>query len=240
MTSSDFTGLNTLNTFVNQSRNNLLNYFCKTCFVLGKFNQSTQFYEMLGTCFLIKNNLIATSTHVIGGNTSNLFIFFPEILEINSYQDVSNTECKPIPAEIVSQNPFSDITILKTDISYSGNLIPLGSFDDTSILETLWVFGFPHCVEGRRVFTAQQAELGAKILLSSSNIKSKFGVLNIQSRPGQSGSIVFSPTKNKIVGMLAGAYAIDCGISLGGINPRELNQTTQCISAEYISEMLEE
>ncbi len=239
MADSDLIGLNTFDTLVNKSRNNILDYFCKTCFILGFLNQKTKIVQMLGTCFLISNNQIVTSTHVIGDHTSDLVVLFPHILEINTYQDVADGKCNPISAEVVSQNPFSDIAVLKADLSYSGNIVPLGSFDDATVMETLWVFGFPHCVEGRRVFTAQKTELGAKILLSSNEVKSKYGVLNIQSRPGQSGSVVFSPSKNKIVGMLIGAYAIDSGISLGGINPRELNQTTQCISAEYISEMLD-
>jgi len=219
--------------------NALKNYFCKTCYLIGHFNSETKIIDLLGTCFLVKNNYVVTTTHVLGQYNSNLVVLFPHILDINEYQDVSDLTCRPLDAEIVVQNPFSDIAVLKTDISFSGNLFDIGSFDDVSVLETLWVFGFPHCGEGRRVLTAQKAELGAKILLSSKQIVSKYGVLNIQSRPGQSGSVIFSPKQLKIVGMLVGAYAIDSGISLGGINPRELNQTTQCISAEYISEMLD-
>jgi hypothetical protein len=239
MTNPQLFGIDSSASMLTRFQKDLLDYFCKTSFVLGHLNRETKKVSMLGSCFLVKNGTIVTSTHVVGNYTSDLVVIFPKILEINTYQDTSDTDCQLVNAEVISQNPFSDIAILKADLNYSGNIIPLGSFDDANVLETLWIFGFPHCVEGRNVFTAQQAELGAKILLTSNSIKSKYGVINIQSRPGQSGSIVFSPTKNKIVGMLIGAYAINSGISLGGINPRELNQTTQCISAEYISEMLE-
>ena len=86
----------------------------------------------------------------------------------------------------------------------------------------------------------QKAMVGAKILLNSSGVKSKYCVINTQTRPGQSGSMIYSIKHNKIVGILIGAFVSSEGISLGGINPRELHQTTQCISAEYIKKMIGE
>ena len=56
----------------------------------------------------------------------------------------------------------------------------------------------------------------------------------------RSGSIIYSANQNKIIGVLIGAFASSSGISLGGINPRELHQTTQCLSAEYIKKMIGE
>ena len=44
--------------------------------------------------------------------------------------------------------------------------------------------------------------------------------------------LIFSKEKQMIVGILIGAFAPNSGISLGGINPRELHQTTHCISTE--------
>jgi hypothetical protein len=38
------------------------------------------------------------------------------------------------------------------------------------------------CVEGRGVSTYQKIEVGAKVLLESSGIKSKYAVINIQAR----------------------------------------------------------
>lgn len=43
-----------------------------------------------------------------------------------------------------------------------------------------------------------------------------------------------------VIGILVGGYSISSGISLGGINPFELNQTSFCLSAQYINEMLAE
>ena len=103
------------------------------------------------------------------------------------------------------------------------------------------IFGFPHSVQGRRALTFQKAELGCKVLLDSNNIKSKYAVINTQARPGQSGSLVFLPRTNSICGVLVGAWAPNLnggGISLGGVNPHELHQTTHCVSAEYLRAML--
>src|SRR5206468_7045375 len=118
---------------------------------------------------------------------------------------------------------------------FDGPLPELATFDDITVGDQLIIFGFPHAPDGRRVLTLQYAELGAKVLLQAGPLKSKHGVMNVQARPGQSGSPVVSPKRGVVAGVLIGAYAPEGGggISLGGINPRELHQTTHCISAEY-------
>ena len=58
--------------------------------------------------------------------------------------------------------------------------------------EKIGMFGFPHCVMGRRVLTYQETEIGAKMLLETSGIKSKYATINIQTRHGQSGSLIFN------------------------------------------------
>ena len=79
-----------------------------------------------------------------------------------------------------------------------------------------------------------------QILLSSSNIQSKHAVINIQTRPGQSGSIVFNLKNDSVIGVLVGAYANNSGgsVLVGGINPAEPHQTTYAVSAEYVKDML--
>lgn len=91
------------------------------------------------------------------------------------------------------------------------------------------------------VLTQQDTTIGAKILIDSNGIKLKNIVLNIQSRPGQSGCPIVIPEKRAIAGILIGSYAprVNGSISLGGIDPQTLHQTTHAISAEYIKEMLE-
>ena len=195
--------------------------------------------EMLGTAFLVSNTgHLATSRHVIGDNPAGLVILAPHIRQINDYQDVSDNSCQPASAEILEIDPIKDLAILKADVTFNGNMPRIGGLDDVAVGEQVGIFGFPHCVEGRRVLTFQRTEVGAKVLLNSNGIKSKHAVVNVQSRPGQSGSLVFHPTKGLVVGVLIGTYAPQFGIRLGNINPAELNQTTHIISSEYLREML--
>lgn len=183
---------------------------------------------------------VVNKTYLVGSQDEGIVILAPHINDINAYQDTSDNRCQPIQARIVDIDPIKDIAILEIDGQLAGNLPEIGGFDEVNVSEEVGIFGFPHSVEGRRVLTFQKAEVGAKVLLDSNGIKSKHAVINTQSRPGQSGSLVFSPRLEKIVGILVGAYAPDVGggISLGGINPRELHQTTHCISSEYLREML--
>ena len=140
--------------------------------------------------------------------------------------------------------PFSPpcMTVASLEMSdepnFSGALPPLESLDKIKVGERIGMYGFPHCVMGRRVLTYQEAEVGAKMMLESSGIKSKYATINIQTRPGQSGSIVFNTRTGSIIGLLIGAYAPNSGVIIAGINPHELNQTSYCISANHIKEML--
>ena len=136
-------------------------------------------------------------------------------------------------------DPVRDMAILKADITFNGRIPRIGSFDDDKVGDEVGIFGYPHCVEGRRALTFQKAELGAKVLLEVNGIKSKHAVINTQARPGQSGSLIFSPRDQSISGVLIGAWAPgETTMSLGGIDPKELHQTTHCLSAEYILGML--
>ena len=215
-----------------------MNVFTQIVVTVGKITPTG--VSMLGTGFIITNDCkIVTTRHIVGDSDKELVVLAPHIKDINEYQDTTDTKCQPIKAKILEIDPIKDLAIIQIDAQYSGDLPKLGSFDDVRISEQGGIFGFPHCVEGRRVLTFQEAEIGAKVLLQSNNIKTKHAVINIQTRPGQSGSLIFSQRLSKIVGILIGAYIpAGGGISLGGINPRELHQTTQCISAEYIKEML--
>jgi hypothetical protein len=215
-----------------------MNIFTQLVYVVGKVTPNH--VEMLGTGFLVsKNGHIATTHHVTGSEGANLVVLAPHINNINAYQDLSDTRCQTIPVSVQEIDPIRDLAILKADINFDGQIPRIGSFDDDNVGEEVGIFGFPHCVEGRRALTFQKAELGAKVLLDTNGIKSKHAVINTQARPGQSGSLVFSPKDQSISGVLVGAWVPgQGGISLGGINPRELHQTTQCVSAEYLRDML--
>lgn len=219
-------------------RSSILQLFTQQVVTIGKI--TPQHIEMLGSGFFITKNKIATTRHVVGSGGDGLVILLPHINDINAYQDTSDKSCNTINAKIIEIDPIKDLALLEIDGSLNGNLPEIGGFDEVNVSDVIGIFGFPHSVEGRRVLTFQKAEVGAKVLLEANGVKSKHAVINIQARPGQSGSLVFSSSLNKIVGILMGAYAPIFGgdISLGGINPRELHQTTHCISAEYLKEML--
>jgi len=215
-----------------------MNQFTQLVYVVGKL--TPDHVEMLGTGFLItKDGHIATTHHVTGSGESSLVVLAPHISDINAYQDLSDARCQTIPVRIQEIDPIRDLAVLKADLQFTGPIPRIGGFDDDSVGDEVGIFGFPHCVEGRRTLTYQKAELGAKVLLETKGIKSKHAVINTQARPGQSGSLVFSPKDQSISGVLVGAWVPGRGgISLGGINPRELHQTTQCVSAEYLKDML--
>lgn len=207
--------------------------------VVGAVNAGS--IQFLGTGFFISNNQIITSRHVINGFSSNLVISVSDINEFNSYQDTSVNMYQYIPADIVDEDPVKDLCVLKLkDASFSGPNLKLSSFDNIGVGESVGILGYPHCSEGRKILTFQTAMIGAKVLLASSNVKSKHAVINIQTRPGQSGSIVFNLKDNSVIGVLVGAYANNSGgsILIGGVNPAELHQTTYAVSAEYVKDML--
>ncbi|MBK4989817.1 S1 family peptidase [Pseudomonas sp. S36] len=215
-----------------------MDHFTQRVVLVGRISPGA--VTLLGTGFFVGvEGLLVTSRHVVGNDAHGIVIIAPNINSFNQYQDVSDKSCIPVSAEVVDINPFADVVLLKVDAEVQG-VSGLGSLDEVSVGEVLEIVGFPHCVDGRRVLTHQSAAVGAKVLLDSSSVKIKHAVINSQTRPGQSGSMVFSRRLNKIVGLLSGTYTPQGGgtVMLMGINPAELNQTSHIVSAEYIREMI--
>lgn len=198
--------------------------------------------SLLGTAFFInKLGLMATASHVVGNNDNGLVIILNKISSIQDYQDTSSNQINYVPAKIKEINPIYDVCLLEVPQNIQSNFI-LSSTDSIHVGEEISLFGYPHCDHGRMVLTQQNTSVGAKILINSSGIEAKNIVLNIQSRPGQSGSPIFIPERRSIAAMLIGSYAPQStsgGISIGGIDPQTLHQTTHAISAAYIKEMME-
>lgn len=196
--------------------------------------------KLLGTCFLLnKQGLFATAAHVTNNDNTNLVIFLNNNTNLTTYQDTSNNSGQTISVSIYKVDPIRDICILQVEQNVFSDLI-IGGSDDTNIGENVGIVGFPHCVNGRNVLTYQSTEIGAKVLIESSGIKSKHLILNIQTQPGQSGSPIFRLSDSRVIGMIIGSYVPNTGggISLGGIDPQTLHQTTHAVSTEYINKML--
>ncbi|MDY0406599.1 serine protease [Virgibacillus sp. 179-BFC.A HS] len=137
---------------------------------------------------------------------------------------------------------MKDICVLKLiEPSGAKSNLRIGNTDRIMVGERVAIIGFPHSDLGRVVLTQQTTEVGAKILLSNNGVKTKHLVLNIQARPGQSGSPVISLKDRTLVGILIGPYVptVTGGISLGGIDPQTLHQTTHVVSTEYLQRMIE-
>ena len=196
--------------------------------------------NLLGTAFVIhKPGILATAAHVVDNDDSNLVIILNQVKSIQGYQDTHLKEIQCIPAKIVAINPIADVCLLSIEDTIFSKL-KIDSTDSVHVGEKISLFGYPHSDHGRMVLTQQDTSVGAKILIESSGIKIKSIILNIQSRPGQSGSPIILPEKNVVVGMLIGSYAPanSGGIIIGGIDPQTLHQTTHAVSAHYIEEML--
>jgi len=213
--------------------------FTQLVYVVGRL--APEAVEMLGTGFLVASSRVATTNHVVESAGNNLVVLLPHTKNLDDYQDLTDVNCTIVNASVAEVDPIRDLVILKTRIplTVNGQIPVLGTLDDDSVGEDIQIYGYPHCVEGRRALTYQKAEIGAKVLIEASGIKSKHAVVNIQSRPGQSGSPVVSPKDGSISAVLMGAWVPGpSGVIIAGINPRELHQTTHCVSAEYLRGML--
>jgi S1-C subfamily serine protease len=214
-----------------------MDHFTQRVVLIGRITPDS--INLLGTAFFVGlRGVLVTSRHVVGSDVNGLVALEPNINEINSYQDVSNRSCSPFGVTVIEVNPIADLVLLKIDAIVS-DILELGSLDEVNVGEVVEIYGFPHCVDGRRVLTYQSAAIGAKVLLESSTIKIKHAVVNSQTRPGQSGSMVYSRRLNKVVGLLSGTYApAGAAVFIMNLNPAELNQTSHIVSAEYIKEMI--
>jgi hypothetical protein len=208
--------------------------------VVAVGRNGTSGVTLLGTATLINSpGKFVTAAHVTGKDDKDLVVVLKNYNLINDYQDTSDTQVEVIPVCIKEIDPFVDLCILTADIDKCSN-VSIGDTDILSLGNIVDIFGYPHADYGRLVLTQQRTEIGARILIKNGVVKTKHIVLNTQARPGQSGSPIFSSQTTVLVAILIGSYAPGGGnyISLGGVDPSTLHQTTHAVSAEYIREML--
>lgn len=215
-----------------------MNDMSQVIYAVGRIEAGS--VTLLGTAFAVGPSKVATAFHVVGADDRNLVLIRPKLKTLLDYQDTSDTSVNLVPMKLSAADPIRDLCVLDLDgarISFSH---ALGSADDVPTGSPVVTLGFPHANFGRMVLTQQRAHVGARILIESSGEKSKHIVLNTQAREGQSGGPVLDASMTTVVAVLLGSYAPGGGggISLGGVDPATLHQTTPAISAEYLREML--
>jgi hypothetical protein len=198
----------------------------------------------LGTCFAVAPRLFATAAHVTGPSDQGLAAIVGKADSLHDYQDTTNLSATGIKLRIVNYNPIHDISILEI-VDDQGAVqfhYALASSDLIAPGSPVASLGYPHADHGRLVLTQQSSMIGARVLLGAGSVKVKHVVLNTQTRPGQSGGPVFTADGKLICAMIVGGYAPNgsggSGVSLGGIDPQTLHQTTHAVSAEHIMGMI--
>lgn len=209
-------------------------------FAIGRIDP--QGITLLGTCFAVSPNKVATAFHVVGHDDARLALILPRVDSLADYQDTSDVSVNMINLSMCAADPVRDLCVLQmapgNSVTFS---YAIGSSDDVPPGSVVTTFGFPHANLGRMVLTQQTAHVGARILVQNEMLKTKHIVLNAQAREGQSGGPVFTAGPQlRVVAVLIGSYAPTGGgrVIIGGIDPATLHQTTHAISAEYLRAML--
>lgn len=197
--------------------------------------------KLEGSCFPVASRLLATAAHVVAGSES-LAVVLPNGLIETDYQDTTDLGVRMIGAEVVVVDPIRDLALIRIEVDLESPF-ELASTDAVAVGSAVTVFGYPHADHGRLVLTHHSAQIGARVLLDAGGIKTKHVVLNIQTRPGQSGAPAVVPGDQSVAAVVVGAYRPQSGgsgVIIGGIDPQTLHQTSHAISAEYVREMLED
>src|SRR5699024_3257447 len=143
--------------------NNMLDMMTQLVYTIGKKHDSS--IEMLGTGFLVGNGkYVVTARHVVGDANDGLVIILPSIRNFAEYQDTTINTCNFADVHRNHSDPLSHLVPLDFPSPVTNVPIPtptLGSTDDIHVGEEIYILGFPHCVEGRRVLTMQNAMIGS-------------------------------------------------------------------------------
>jgi len=197
--------------------------------------------QLLGSGFFLKNEYYATALHAVK-NLPNLKVIPAPNVNSSGYQNFTDRS-HVFDAVIHSVNPLIDIAILKVAGAFSNQnpSFGLAGLDYLRSPAALLLSGYPHCVMGRFVHTFKDTVLGAKIERLYFGTPVRQGVLNIMTRPGESGSMVVDMKNRNVVGMLVGAWVpqgSEGAVTIGGIDPQTLHATSLCVSLHHITELL--
>lgn len=200
--------------------------------------------SLLGTAFLCSEpGCFITAAHVIGRDHQNLHILIPAPgSKKGDYQEEYPTQIAPgghWPAIVTAYDPLHDLCVLRTSSPNKPSFV-LSSTDKVSAGDPLAIWGFPHATDQRHVLTYQTAIVGAKIFVEHMKLNTKSLVLNFQTKEGQSGSPIFRVDSRDIIAIVRGTFVPqNVGrVTLAGINPASLNQTSYAVSAEYVKGMI--
>lgn len=219
----------------------MVNHLATAILLLGR-KREDGLVEPLGTSFIVGERKFATAAHVVGPSDAGLVAIISRIGQIADYQDTTDSRVSYMPVSLAAYDPVRDIAILEapSDVRLAVPYLAVGS-DEAPPGTAVTSLGFPHADTGRVVLTQHSSVVGARVLLGSGGARTKHLVLNTQTRPGQSGGPVLSADGSKLFAMIVGGYTpvgVAGGVSIGGIDPQTLHQTTHAVSAEYISGMI--
>lgn len=209
--------------------------------VLSLARASATGLNLLGTSVVVSPRHLVTALHVVGADQANLVAIMPRSQTVDDYQDTSDPSANTIPVSIAGVDTFRDICLLELPGHVAATPgFSIGSSDEAPTGTEIVTWGFPHANHNRYVLTQQTSTVGARVLIQNGPLNSKHVVLNVQTRPGQSGSPVFLAQAPRLIAMVVGSYAPNGGggILLGDVDPATLHQTTHAISAEYVAAML--
>ena len=194
--------------------------------------------KVLGTCFAVGENLLATAAHVLGGSDEDLVVGVSTGLTRRTYQRLDQP-FNVVGARSVNIDPYRDLAILEAKDLSVATPHTLGSSDDVLPSDGIATWGFPHAGDDRVVLTVQRSHVGARYVRGTGEDETKFMVVNLVLRDGQSGSPVTSEN-GTVVGVLNGSYRNPngAGVFIDNMDALALHQTGIAVSAEYLQEML--
>ena len=196
---------------------------------------------LLGSCFPVTSNYLATAFHVVRGSDRNLVASLPAMSDVSEYQDTTVNHFNAHTVKIVAADPMRDLCLLELPKSWTASVpYQIGGTDMLQPGAEVNVYGYPHMEFGRRVITVQRSHVGAKVLLSNQGVKSKHIVVNAHLRPGQSGGPICDAKTGTLCAVSIGSYSptSSATVVVGGVDPSTLHQTGHAVSAEYLKGMI--